>query len=216
MPKIVSEAERKAHIAKAMWSISSEFGLHAATVRAVAAQCGLSVGAIQHSFSSQAKLHQYAMALLVEQAKSRIDIMARSDIDVIGDNDTFAGNVSEVNVRLERVALLLEQLLPLDKERCQEARAWAMFSNEALFDDDLRAYVIEMNDLVERFCLNCLEYLRECCSMQHEADPLQEAMALQALLDGLTLRLLASPDSKTAVTARQVLRHHLQRLCVSW
>lgn len=215
MPKIVNEAERKARIAKAVWDISAERGLHAATVRAVAAQCGLSVGAIQHSFNSQTKLQRYAMALLVEQAKSRIEMMAESDIGAIDDNDAIACDPSGSNVRLEKVALLLEQLLPFDEERCQEARVWAMFSSEALFDDGLRAYVIEMNDLMERFCLNCLEHLRECCSARHETDLFEEAMALQALLDGLTLRLLVSPDVKTAATARQALRHHLQRLCVS-
>lgn len=224
VPKIVNEAERKVSIAKAVWFISAEHGLHAATVRAVAAQCGLSVGAIQHSFSSQSSLQQYAMALLVEQAKSRIHVVAQADgalgdegagdVSDTGSSDVMSCNAALSSGRLETIALLLEQLLPLDEERRQEARVWAMFTNEALVDDDLREYAIEMSSLMEQFCRSCLEYLYACGLVQHDVDLSIEAIALQSLLDGLTLRLLASPTSSTACVARQTLRYYLQHLCV--
>ncbi len=222
MPKIVDEAERKARIAKTVWEIAAEHGLHAATMRAVAAQCELSVGAIQHSFASQARLQRHAMALLVEQAKTRIEVVAQTDsngmIDESVECASDAGNRATAARAIissdqpEHVVLLLEQLLPLDKERRQEARAWAMFSNEALFDDDLRAYATEMNGLMEQFCRSCLEHLNECGLVRRDADLLVEASALQALLDGLTLRLLADPTPGTAAIARQTLRRYLQRL----
>ncbi len=217
MPKIVDEAQRKARIAKAVWEIAAERGLHAATMRAVAAQCGLSVGAIQHSFDSQAGLQRHAMALLVEQAKMRIEVMAQADSnDMVDESAERASDVDSCAIasgdQQERVALLLEQLLPLDEERYREARAWAMFSNEALFDDGLRAYAAEMNGLIERFYRSCLEHLSECGLVRRGGDLSEEAIALQALLDGLTLRLLAKPASSTAAMARRVLRRYLQRL----
>lgn len=222
MPKIMNGAERKAHIAKAVWAIAAEHGLRAATVRAVAARCGLSVGSIQHSFDSQAKLQQHAMALLVEQTKARIGVVAQTGSNGKGDgcvecasdadgHDIDAHTCISGN-RLEHIALLLEQLLPLDEERRREARAWAMFSNEALFDEGLRAYAAEMGDLMEQFCRNCLEYLNECDLVRSDVDLSAEAIALLAFLDGLTLRLLTEPAPSTVAMARQVLRHYLHRL----
>lgn len=222
MPKIVDEAERKARIAKAVWEIAAEHGLHAATMRAVAAQCDLSVGAIQHSFDSQARLQRYAMALLVEQAKARIEIVAQTDSNSMtdesaerasdADNRATTARATTSGDQSEHVVLLLEQLLPLDKERYREARAWAMFSNEALFDDDLRAYATEMNSLMVQFCRSCLEHLSGCGLVRCDTDLLAEASALQAFLDGLTLRLLADPTPGTALITRQTLRRYLQRL----
>lgn len=72
MPKIIDEQARRASIAEAVWAIAARSGLEAATVRAVAAECGLSTGAIQHSFPTQAALQQFAMELIVQRVTARI------------------------------------------------------------------------------------------------------------------------------------------------
>ena len=72
MPKIIDERARREAIAEALWAIASREGLDAATVRAVAAECGLSTGAIQHSFPTQAALQQFAMELIVERVTERL------------------------------------------------------------------------------------------------------------------------------------------------
>lgn len=72
MPKIIDEQARRASIAEAVWAIAARSGLEAATVRAVAAECGLSTGAIQHSFPTQASLQQFAMELIVQRVTERI------------------------------------------------------------------------------------------------------------------------------------------------
>ena len=241
MPKIVDEAERKARIAEAVWVIAAKRGLHAATVRAVAAQCDLSVGAIRHSFESQAQLQQYAMALLVEQAKARIDNVAQGDAGKgteqgteCSESKNAAKNESEAQPGtqaetatgsptdaaaatpslVEAIALLLEQLLPLDEERLHEARAWAMFSAEALSDEALRAFASEMGALMERFCRDCLMCLSKSRPRRDDAQlqPEEEAAQLRALLDGLTLRLLTDPTPENDTAARRALRLYLERL----
>ena len=233
MPKIVNEAERKARIAEAVWVIAAKRGLHAATVRAVAAQCDLSVGAIQHSFESQAQLQQYAMALLVEQAKARIDNVAQGDAGKgteqgteCSESKNAAKNESEAQPGtqaetatgsptdaaaatpslVEAIALLLEQL--------REARAWAMFSAEALSDETLRAFASEMGALMERFCRDCLMHLSKYRPRRDDAQlqPEEEAAQLRALLDGLTLRLLTDPTPENDTAARRALRLYLERL----
>ncbi len=78
MPKIIDERARRETIAEAVWAITSREGLDGATVRAVAAECGLSTGAI-HSFPSQAALQQFAMELIVERVTERLTEMGTAD-----------------------------------------------------------------------------------------------------------------------------------------
>lgn len=196
MPKIVDERARKELIAEAVWAVATEEGLPAATMRAVAARCGLSVGAIQHSFPSQAGLQRFAMELIVERVTARIACAAQAES---GDS-------------LEAVARLLEQLLPLDGERMTEARVWSMFSTMALTDESLRAYAEEMQRTMEGFCRDCLAHLVAAGFIGKGADLLREASALQALLDGLTLHLLLDPGRSQSRDAVEALRSFLTSL----
>lgn len=73
MPKIIDSQARREEIAHAVWSIAAREGINAATIRAVAAECDLSVGAIQYSFKSQASLQQFAMEIIVQRISHRLD-----------------------------------------------------------------------------------------------------------------------------------------------
>lgn len=196
MPKIVDDAKRKERIAEAVWSLASKGGLHAATMRAVAKECGLSVGAIQHSFPSQAQLQRFSMSLLVSRANSRIDRLA----------EERCGNP------MEKVTVLLEQILPLDEERMMEARVWAMFTMEALVDPTLEPYSSEMRDMMESLCRNCLLFLRSHGLINGKTDISTRALSLSAVLDGLTIRILAKPSSEEIAKARESLRDILARI----
>lgn len=175
MPKIIDERARREAIAEAVWAIASREGLGGATVRAVAAECGLSTGAIQHSFPSQAALQQFAMELIVERVTERL-----AETGTIGPHPTpcdenaaashnapalasshrnsAAVSVAEPRATLdEAVTAMLLQLLPLDEERETEARVWAAFSTAALTDPDLAPYAREMDALLAAFCRRCVE-----------------------------------------------------------
>lgn len=198
MPKVIDDAKRREQIAEAVWALASRGGLHAATMRAVAQECGLSVGAIQHSFPSQAQLQRFSMSLLASRAKSRIDHLAEER------NDS----------PLEQVAALLEQVLPLDEERLMEARVWAMFTVEALVDSDLKPYSSEMSSMMGSLCQNCLLFLQSHGLVDEKRDILPRALSLQAALDGLTLRILANPTSEEVAQARESLRYLLAQITV--
>lgn len=197
MAKRVDEGERKGQIAEAVLSIATESGLHAATVRAVSDRCGLSIGAIQHYFPSQAQLQCFSMELLAAKVAQRM-----------------AGAAAEPkDDPLETAAALLEQLLPLDDERMLEARVWAMFTTASLTNEDLAPCERQMDESMRAFCLGCVEYLGEKLPVPREADALRAAASLQALLDGLTLRLITDPAEATKREARRALREHLRLLC---
>ncbi|MEE1420231.1 MAG: TetR/AcrR family transcriptional regulator [Eggerthellaceae bacterium] len=196
MPKIVDDVKRKERIAEAVWFLTSKGGLHAATMRSVAKECGLSVGAIQHSFPSQAQLQRFSMSLLVNRAKSRIDCLAKERYDN----------------PMEKAATLLEQVLPLDEERIVEARVWAMFTIEALVDPNLEPYSLEMGDIIENLCRDCLLFLQSCGLVNGKSNISARVLSLSAVLDGLTIHILAKPTSEEIVKARESLRDILAQV----
>lgn len=72
MPKIVNHEERKALIAKATWNVIARDGLGGASVRSIAKEANLSLGAVRHYFNTQEELLEFAMQLVEEQATERI------------------------------------------------------------------------------------------------------------------------------------------------
>ena len=196
MPKIVDDAKRKERIAEAVWSLACKGGLHAVTMRAVAKECGLSVGAIQHSFPSQAQLQRFSMSLLVNRVNSRIDHLTEERYDN----------------PMEKAVILLEQILPLDEERMMEARVWGMLTMEALVDSALEPYSSELRGMMESLCRNCLLFLRSHGLISEKTDISIRALSLSAVLDGLTIRILANPTSEEIAKARESLRDILTRI----
>ncbi|CAM5209993.1 HTH-type transcriptional regulator BetI [Ureibacillus acetophenoni] len=71
MPKIVNHDERKAQIAKATWIVIARDGLGGASVRSIAKEANLSLGAVRHYFNTQDELLEFAMQL-VRQVTERI------------------------------------------------------------------------------------------------------------------------------------------------
>lgn len=207
MPKIVDEQARRERIAEAVWAIVNRDGLHAATVRAVATECGLSTGSIQHSFPTQAALLKFAMELIVNRASERINGLAAlpaDEVDISRPTATVKGGAP-----LTVIADLLLQLLPLDQQREAEARVWAAFSTAALTQTELAPYARHMDCLLESFCSRCLQQLAPNVQPNHRALT-EHAVQLHALLDGLTLHLLTNPSPDRNCQAVRVIEHFLQ------
>lgn len=53
MPKIVDHDEKRKQIAEAAWNIIRKEGVEKASIRRVAAEAGMSSGALRHYFSTQ-------------------------------------------------------------------------------------------------------------------------------------------------------------------
>ncbi len=216
MPRIIDEQARRERIAEAVWALVSREGLHGATVRAVAAECGLSTGAIQHSFRSQAALHRFAMELVIERASARIDAVGREGAGVRGGDGNAGASRADGDTAAEATLAAAEdvllQLLPLDAEREAEARVWAAFSAAALADPALAPLSHQMNRLIEELCTRCLAQLRSGGILGPAADDPLAAPHLRALLDGLTSGLLADPSPTTRRQARDLVHAHLESL----
>ncbi len=61
MPKRVDPAERRAHIVEALLTIAGQRGIDAVSLREVAQEAGVSMGAVQHYFASKDEMLSYAL-----------------------------------------------------------------------------------------------------------------------------------------------------------
>ena len=116
MPKVVDHDARRAELAAAVWRVICSRGPTAVTIRDVAAEAGWSSGALRHYFPTREELLMFAFRLAGERAAERI---------------RAAGDAP--------LADLLEQAMPLDQERRQEALIWFAFVGLAPADPALAA-----------------------------------------------------------------------------
>ena len=72
MPKQVNHRERRESIAHALWTIVDQQGWSRATMREVARETGVSLGQLQHYFSSRAEMLTFAIEFAAEQTSQRV------------------------------------------------------------------------------------------------------------------------------------------------
>ena len=117
MPKIVDYEAQKHVITEATRELIRQGGLRKATVRNVAKQAGMSVGAMRHCFPNQEDLIQYAMNLIVRQVTMRINQQAVSS--------------EQENLTQNKAVNIFYQLTALDEEQKTEMKVWLSFCVEA-------------------------------------------------------------------------------------
>ncbi|MBY8871688.1 TetR family transcriptional regulator C-terminal domain-containing protein [Micromonospora sp. PLK6-60] len=194
MPKIVNRDERRAELAEALWQVVYRDGVAAATVRSVAAEAGWSPGALRHYFATQGELLAFAMEHVIARATERLT--ARS----------WPGSVREA------VRQLLEEVLPLDRQRTREAEVWLMLAARTRTDPETGTLMREADDGVRRVCASAIGALAADGLVAPGREPDLETARLHALLDGLTLHALLHPDLMPPERVRALLADHLDGL----
>jgi len=196
MPKIVDHTERKTYIAEATWRVIMTQGMKGATVRKIASEAGLSLGALRHYFSTQHELLDFAMNLVKERANARIHVIAMSDLPP-----------------KEKIVNVLLQLVPTDETTMAEMEVWFAFNfHRKNGDERLDApqqyggFFTEMAGLIS--------YLDQHNLLRKELDHAIESERLYALIDGLALHALLEPERLNTERMIRVLTHHIESICV--
>ncbi|MFF0829254.1 TetR/AcrR family transcriptional regulator [Brevibacillus sp. NPDC003359] len=193
MPKIIDHEKRREQIAEATWRVIVEQGMEGATVRSIAKEAGLSLGALRHYFGTQDELLMYAMQLVKERATARIAEIAS--------HEKWAPK--------ERISKILLELLPTNQEKMVEMEVWFAFTvyfrhKKEGFDaqhDGIYAAIRKLLDSADQ-----LNLLRD------ELDKEMEAEKLYAVIDGLALHAYLEPQRVNGERITRVLEHHLATL----
>ncbi|MDQ4110169.1 MAG: TetR family transcriptional regulator C-terminal domain-containing protein [Actinomycetota bacterium] len=140
MPKQVDHRERREAIAHAMWRVVEQQGWPRATMREVAREAEVSLGQLQHYFSSRTAMLTFAMEFAAEQTSDRV---ARGLTGL--DQPPHPRDVLRV---------VLTEMLPLHPDARATSRMNAAYVLEALHDPELREVASfglrQGRDMVER------------------------------------------------------------------
>ena len=193
VPRSVEESVRRRDVAEAVWRVVRRDGLEGASVRAVAGEAGLSMGSLRHYFPSQSELHVFAMRLVTDRIRGRVEALPAAD-------------------PWHWAMSVLEQMLPMDADRRAESEVWLAFSARALVDPALGELRDEGWDLLREVCDNLVRRFADAGALAPDLDPDVEAARLHALVDGLLVHGVLRPSRADPSTLRQVLARHLDTL----
>lgn len=196
MPKVVDTDMRRRELAEAVWRVILRDGLDRASVRNVAREAGLSMGSLRHYFGSQTELLAFAMRLVPERVRGRVEAL---DLSSRGPRQAIEQVLSEV--------------LPLDAERRAEAEVWLALTGRALVDPTLRELRDEGYDLLRELCVGAVRALVDSGDATPGLDVNLEAERLYAVVDGLALHAVVRPERAPAGQVAAVLARHLDGLC---
>ena len=122
MPKRVDHEERRAEIDRAVWAIIAEEGIAAATLRAIAARGGISMGRVQHYFPTREAIVTHALTSYLALAERAHPVP---------------------DDRTDALAMLLTHAIPRDGAQRLGAKVWYAYLAEAVTDAGVRAIVGE-------------------------------------------------------------------------
>jgi len=126
MPKLVDTSARQALVFPVVCRIVATEGLHAATVRRVAEEAGLSAQAVRGTWPTQERLHLRVAQWLAGRWRE----------------ESWTWRTDDVNQYVKKV---VRSMVPLDSDSRTRARAWSAYASAAGEDTRLAEVVRQHN-----------------------------------------------------------------------
>ncbi len=196
MPKQVDHRQRREQLAQALWRIAERDGMAAATVRRVADEAGVSVGMVQHYFSTKDEMLLFALQWVGEDLTARVTSKIRA--------------LPEPRDPYEVVRIVLSERLPLLPRSRIYVEALAAWLSRAGANAELAQYMRDGTRMLRDYLAEQLRLAQEAGHVDDDVDRTLAADALLALTDGLSSHILQ--NLHTADEGRKVLAEHLDRL----
>jgi AcrR family transcriptional regulator len=200
VPKRVDHEERRRQIADALIRTAATRGLHAAGMRQVAAEAGVSLRLVQYYFGTKEELLLAAMQQLAAQFGARATARfaeARESGALASPRDV--------------IAAIVAQALPADEERRTFSVVNTAYLALSLTDPALAiAPLVKNSDAVTGVVATQLRVAQAAGDTPADLDPDMEALSLIAIASGLATGVLVGQSS--IEQAQAVLDYHLHRL----
>jgi AcrR family transcriptional regulator len=192
MPRPLDAAARRREVVAALRRVAARDGLAAATARGVAAEAGLSLGAVTRVAPTQEDLHVEALREVLGAVRGRLADGTRTGDPVV---DAEAA---------------LAETLPLDPVSAAEAGVYYSYLERARSRPALRAVADEVDDALAGLARRVVDDVAP--AGLDEDDRAGAARELHALTEGLALALVTWPHRRRPEEARAVVRAWLERL----
>ena len=195
MPKIVNQTERKNRIAEATWQVILKKGIDKASIKNIADEANMSVGLIQHHFSSKDQIIHYAMKLVLDRMEER----------AINRSNAFSGT------RQEQLRRLMKFLIPVSHEEVMEARVWIAFLGNSFSDPILLELKEKMDHYSREMMQMMVKLMKKLGYLHTDYDEHLELEILYAFIDGLVIHALQNPERYTEEKVDQLIAYFLSR-----
>lgn len=182
VPKYVDKEARRRRIAAALQRVAAREGLEGVSIRTVAAEAELSVGAVQRDFATKDELLHFALRETVAAMAERF-----SRVRIGPRGLTFA----------EGLRAVLLDLLPADEERLANTRVWAAFYARATIAPEFADVLAEL-DVLARTALTAAVSHAEQEGELASGLTVEDAVELiLVLIDGVWLTAARQPPGTT-------------------
>lgn len=194
-PAADAPSGKRLRIAEALWRIAAGRGLHAASLREVAAEAGVSLRTVQYHFGSKHRLLVDALHLLHAEneriARSRIPFDATEPRNLL--------------------RAVLDEFLPADAQRATALRVFAAYYARSLTDPDLAEVFLPAEQPLERLVAELIAAAARADGRTTPGlDPWCEADLLVSGAVGLGSDVLHR--RRTLDEVRRTLDYHLDRI----
>jgi AcrR family transcriptional regulator len=193
MPKQVDHEERRQAIAAAVCRLASQRGLDGVSLRHVAAEAGVSMGLVQHYFTTKDEMLLFAFQVISGRVEKRIGTA-----------------LPQPPTARSLLRVLLTAMVPHDATSRFEAPLWVAFLARAILEENLAAPLREGGRSLLDFVVGQLRSAQHAGDLGPGVDPELEAVGLLALTDGLMVQTLIDPDR--ADRAMATIDYHLDRI----
>ncbi|WP_027502050.1 TetR/AcrR family transcriptional regulator [Rhodococcus sp. UNC363MFTsu5.1] len=194
MPRLVDHEVRRREITSAVRRVIVDGGLEAVTFQSVAAQAGISVRLVQYYFGTKREFLLATHRSVMESAAARF--MQRWD--ALGDAATPR----------EAISALLNELLPLDEPRREEAIVLGAFNTASISGNGITAE--ETLAAPRALVAVVAEQLRRAQHLTSAVDPDLDAELILAAIGGIAQGML--PGHYTPQLAADLLDRLLDRV----
>jgi AcrR family transcriptional regulator len=196
VPKRVNPEERRQAIAEAVYQVIGERGWEAVTLRDVAGTAGISMGQVQHYFTTKTDMLLFALGHMRDRVLARLE-------------RRLAALPQPVTLR-DQVRASISVMLPLDEPGRQEAAVNIAFFSAA---PATPGYAKLLRDGYARQVANATAQFTAAAAagqLNEGVDPAHEAAALYYLIQGLIGPVLIG--QLTGDQALDLLDHQLGRI----
>lgn len=208
MPKLADHEQRRAQIIDALLRIAADRGLHAATMRTVAAEAGVTVSTVQYYFHTKEQLLFASLHHLSEAVQRRVAARLSAQGGGPGGDSSPTGASRPVRTILGE---WLGALIPSDAEQRAAYTVFAAYHALALTDPELAALPYARNSHhLEDGLRDLLARARRDGEVAADRDVAVEAANLLALATGLADSVMAG--LRDAEAALGLLGHQLDRV----
>jgi TetR/AcrR family transcriptional repressor of bet genes len=194
MPKIVDHDIQRAKFAEAAMSLIAQHGLEGVTMRAVAAEAGLSYGSLFHYFNSKDELLMHAVRRSTALQTRRIN--------------EFTSQYSGLKA-LEH--LLCDDAIINESSR-DDWMVWLTFLYKATLQTSFAESYAELIDGWQARIVRLLEDAQQAGEIRSDLDVGFEAMAIWAYSAGLSQLSLLHPELLSVKLQKRLISAYLDKL----